>query len=366
MTSSQTQVQIEASIRSEIDNYSQTVQALKALANELCWREDSRRIDPAACYWLGRTMVTSASNRVSPNTSVTPDLLLQLSDGFGVIAEAKLALSRNGKYRLPRLKEIVKYDDDLTGWDTASGQIDLHDLIVLVHLSQAVDVGDDYVAMIKGGQITIGRKLAVIGFAIIEQAQTWLSLKLEHGELTRQDKAKKLRKMVNIGLDRIAALPRLASMQLYDAAPPPPYLMNLIHTTVLSSLTDQELIDLRDTTEVIKTVSATDLRAQPAEEHGPGIQGTRVPEIPRKSWVVDAMRRLQKMGWIRKADASYEHVEYIVKRRKKPLDQFISHCAAKQHADAEKQAAEDQARSIAPLLYEEIDSDDSGEPERND
>ena len=83
-------------------------------------------------------MTTSSRNRESPSARVTPDCVIQLDMSQGIVAETKLGLSKNPTNWDQPMKQMQKYDDDLTGWWTQAETLDSHDVVALVPLARAV------------------------------------------------------------------------------------------------------------------------------------------------------------------------------------------------------------------------------------
>ena len=141
------------SIKNEVDNYIRTVQALKAVANELLFDDASRKLVSEGKAYFGRRLDTSSNNRISPNNQVTPDLVISLPLKQNVVVEAKLAMSGDTDLRKSKLIETQKYDDDLTGFDTNVTKVTGHDLILLVSFSHAKEIADHIVDLQKSQEI---------------------------------------------------------------------------------------------------------------------------------------------------------------------------------------------------------------------
>jgi hypothetical protein len=66
-------------------------------------------------YKIAPKFQTSASNRVSKNNEVTPDLTGQ-TETMSIIGEVKKGFPDNQEYWDDDIKQLEKYDDVLTGW----------------------------------------------------------------------------------------------------------------------------------------------------------------------------------------------------------------------------------------------------------
>src|SRR3990172_1814147 len=148
----------------EINNYQDTVFGILAFLNECGWSVESKSMDPELKFGLGRRMSTSSSNRVSPNNDVTPDLVVQKGGSLHLVAEAKHSWSAEGDWN-ESVQQVRKYDDDLSGWWTADEKLQgAHDMVLLVHGSQAVHVSDFITRGVKEKGLVFDRRLAVVGY----------------------------------------------------------------------------------------------------------------------------------------------------------------------------------------------------------
>jgi hypothetical protein len=331
------------------DNYNKTVQALKALAHEILWDDRAQQTFSGGEAYFGRKMRTTASNRISPNCQVTPDLVVMQSDEYGLVAEAKMSLPSNEEYRARELQQIAKYDDDLSGWDTVNGRLPRCDLALIVDHFIGEDVRGHVERLGDSGGLEVKRPLSVIAFALMVAAQgvQVISLKLLYGRLTDSTKHEKLARALQIKLEHVVGNPRFSGVRLYDHEPPAPLLMELIHETVNGDLTREERLVFREEGEVRKKVDVRELREQLSECYGPGEEAERVPEIPKSAWVREAMRRFVKLGWASKGDERNTFT-YILKRRREPLRQFRELYAEELYKKAKKREREQQDMPLFP------------------
>ena len=342
-------------LRQECDRYTQTVQALKALANEILWEDATRALVPGGTAYIGRRMDTSSANAISPATRVTPDLVVRRSRDYGLIAEAKLALPRESQHREPTISQVRKYDDDLVGWDTDNGLVSNHDIVLVVHHFQGNQLARQIKELVASGKLTFERKFALVKFAVVEQDQTWMSLELIYGSLTDRQKHEKLADTLAIGLEHIAAYREFATVRIYDYPPPDPLLMDLTHTAISSDLSQDDYLQLREQGVVRKPVGVGSLRQLLSESFGPGEHGERVPEIPTEPWVRKALDLFVALKWAEHDVDDPDRYVYIVKNRRKPFDQFLDLCVRIRQREAEKTDAE---RRKYPLLADLPDEEE--------
>jgi hypothetical protein len=103
-------------LKENVDTYTDAIYAVLAFVHHARWDPAARRVRPDVEFGIGRRFVTSKDNRVAPNTVITPDCAIQFASGAGIIAEAKPGVARLKAVWEENLKQLVKYDDFLTGW----------------------------------------------------------------------------------------------------------------------------------------------------------------------------------------------------------------------------------------------------------
>lgn len=328
-------------LRKDCDDYCDTVLALKAFAHEMLWDDGTGSVDCPAFF--GRSMATSSANRISPDNTVTPDLIVQPKPQYGIVAEAKIALSGDPKKRTRKLQALQKYDDDLTGWKTADEKMKLHDVVLLCHNFHGTEVCDQLRDLQGKAEITFDRKFAVVSFIRGQQTETWMSLALEMGDLSDTAKKEKLRKRLQIRLDHIAANPKFASVELYDHPPPLPMLMHFIEQTVVNDLDPSELLRHRQRQPVLKTYSIDDMRDRLATSFALPQDKSRTPKIPKRASVKEALEAFVALGWAQRASEPKGYYLYTVKKRHGNLFERFITFVAKQQFEA-RQAEEEAAK----------------------
>jgi len=327
-----------AQVRDECDNYNQTVQALKALANELLWDEAQQRLVADGKAYFGRKMDTSSANRISPDAQVTPDLLVLRSQNANYyVVEGKLALSKDPAKREAKLIEIQKYDDDFRGWDGSQGRVASHDIILLVRFFHGVNVRNQIAQLRADKKMMFERNFAVVTFHRVVETETWMSLELLDGILRPKEKQEKLaRRDKPIRLDLLVANPQFGHVKLYDAPPPAPLLMDQIHETILATLPPEDNLQLMEEGKVEREMDLGVLRDMVSESFGPSGGDDRTPDIPKQDWVRHAMVLFAKLGWAKQVGRS-KYV-YEVRQRRNPFDQFVKLRAREVSKTAEMRA----------------------------
>lgn len=277
---------IDQITRELCDTYTDGVYAVLALVNESRWDPAKRELQNDAKYEVGRRMTTSAANKISPSTEVTPDCVLQTEARSALVAEAKLGLPREEGAWDDDIRQMQKYDDDLLGWWTADERISTFDIIGLVPIERAVKFSDRIENGIKVGNWTFERKWSVVGFFKRSGVKDFLALKKERGELSDSGLDDRLRQSVLVPFERLIVV--YQDKKFVDHPPPLPYLLQIIwdylFTQYAADATKAEGEEYLSLTVTLKKVTE-DLQ----EYYGFRSNGYRSPEIPRQSWVRRAL-----------------------------------------------------------------------------
>jgi hypothetical protein len=321
-------------VKENCDNYVNSVLATLALINELRWDGKTRELRKTPKYEVGRRMTTSEHNRVSPAATVTPDIVVQTDAKFGVVGEVTTKLASDETSWREKLLQLKKYDDDLLGWWTEDERVDLHDIVLLLHLSRAIHVSDilssdsekakllaeasraiddaeadadmtDAVinevlenAMLEpevDAPITFDRQLSVVGFERSTGAnKECITLKKEYGELSDVDVSSRLRRSVRVPLETLVV--EYHDKKFVDHEPPMPLLLQIIWEDLFTAyLTDEFPVDAeKGYTPMLLSVEriTNDLR----KYYGYPSDGHRSPQVPRQKWVRKALDRLVQFG----------------------------------------------------------------------
>ena len=345
-------------LRAECDNYNRALQALKALTHELLWDSVGRVCFPNSVANFGRRMHTTATNTVSPDRRVTPDMVAQRGTGEGTVVELKASMPQVEEYRRQKIADVRKYDDELDGW--ARPLVGSHDLILLVDYANSQIVKEDVEAMIAAGDFACDRPFALVYFSYQPRADaTWIALHLIHGQLSDATKQATLHRICLIHPENIEANPLLGSVLLYDARPPLPLLMIRLYESLVSNLDEDEALRMRTEGQVTKTLSLTEMKALLADYCCPVQTDHRVPSLPETAWLKATLRVWIDMDWALKSPTRPNSFDIILKKnRREPFEQFLKVCAQidcklenkRQKELLKKQKLEEQYRRDFPLL----------------
>ncbi len=301
--------------REDCDNYFNTVLVALALINIVRWDEGKREIDSSVNFGLGRKMATSAKNLVSPSTDVTPDVVLQRNNQ-GLVAEITYSLAADDKPWLAKLGQVLKYDDTLVGWWTATEKLSAaHDIILLVPQSRMVRVADivlEQKAKAKAkvpGAIKFKRSLCVVGFHRETGAEKErIHLMKFHGELADADLSKRLREGILVAHDILVVVYR--DRKFVDFEPPMPYVLQMLWDYVFSTYTAEFPVTAANKGKIPITVDLDRLSEDMQNNYGFKAQDSRSNAVPARAWIKKAMDHLVVFKMASKVDEKKYTVQY--------------------------------------------------------
>lgn len=307
------------SVRKKIDSYQDTVTALICFGHVLTWDDKGKCRKSNTHVAFGRLMNPSTSNKIQSKEPVTPDLVAVCSNDHGIIGEAKITLHGTVDERQGDIRQLVKYDDDLTGWPTKDGKLKSHDIVLLVHYSRKGDTQDLIEEAVKQKQLNLQRKFSAVCFTRAPQADEHFSLEHFYGEMSDQGLQKRMRPLF-VPLEKVRPL---NPATLYDAAPEPPLLLQLAWDHVFSQLVSEEdyLTLRKQPFEIDCSVDQT--RDMLAKACGPAPIDKRDPPIPCRDWVKKMFDLLVKMKLAKCLDKDADKYKVFYRRKALPLDYFI-------------------------------------------
>ncbi|HEX7153164.1 MAG TPA: hypothetical protein VF618_16885 [Thermoanaerobaculia bacterium] len=198
------------------DDYRSTVNAMLAFSAFVVHDGTSPR--EKSHFGFGRRMTTSSANIVAASGDITPDLVAQKSDSYGVVAEVKRSLPLDRTRWIVPLKQLRKYDDELTGWWTENERIAEADATLLLHQTRSrAFIGVLEAERAKDAE-AVGAHTSVIEFSQSNERQQNYFFRLEWGGIRDNDLSARLKDGVSIPIMRV--LSTFPNVIFYDADPP--------------------------------------------------------------------------------------------------------------------------------------------------
>ena len=297
-------------VREQSDSYERTIETI--IAFDFAVRYDNKGNCLASSYFLpGRRLLIKTTDS---SKEVTPDIVLQLTNSYGIIAEAKITASNEQDFE-KTYEQIKKYDNELTGWKTSSGKIDLHDLSLLVN-----DLKRNIASNYFSGK-TFGRKFTLVASAIIHEDSDFLKIEKYYGSFSDPKIEDKFKNPVPIPLERESIIKRISNVKFYDAEPPSvEYTMQVLWMNIFNEIKESEA----NKPQKIIPVSCKELTKMLEERYSFRQEDDHQPKIPREHWIKKALDVFAEMKYASKdpRDGDKYYVRYSSPRKGSLLEFF--------------------------------------------
>lgn len=278
------------------DTYEQTIQTIICFDAAVRWDDKSKQYAAGSHFMPGRRM--SKAGRIPPD-DVTPDVVSQLSDSYGIVGEVKLTASTQQDFD-KAFRQVANYDQELVGWITPNEEVALHDISLIV---------DDFnrnAALRNSDKVKLTRNLSLVATALELRSRNARKIEKYSGHFSDERLEAKFRDPVPIVLEPLAA--KLSSVKFCDANPPSvEYTMNVLWLNAFNELCQQQK---RGVGWNMVSVNCTKLTQMLHERYAFPQNDKRQPKLPRKQWVTDALNAFVRIGYAtRKGEEEYE-VQY--------------------------------------------------------
>jgi hypothetical protein len=310
-------------IKIDADNYEQTIQAIIAFDSSVRYDDSIKDYPPRSFCFIGKKMNTSASNKKSPNNEVTPDMIVQLTNDYGFVTEVKSVFPSDEEHWEDDLDQLLKYDDNLTGWNTPNKLIGKHDISLLVHNARKKAVKDYITNRLQATNSKFDRKFSIVAYTRNAGIKLFVDLEKYYGEITDTRIDNKLLGVSSIPIEKL--IPQY-NMKFYDAKPPLAYLMHILWDFVISNKPSiDKYIEAEgkksQIVEVLVNDLASDLRCYFSGKFPKDTNIEGIPEIPRIEWVREALDCFQEIGMAEKIN-NEKYLIVFRRLRKSSLDYF--------------------------------------------
>lgn len=297
-------------IEEKIDNYNQTLEALIGFSHVLRWDDEKKDFKTNSYSYIARRMNTSPGNRISPENEITPDLIVQLNNNYGIVSESKKSFPKNRELWKGSFDQLQKYDDDLKGWKTRNELISISDIVLLTHNKIKVDVSDYLQEQIANGNLFFNRKFTAISFQRTLEVKTYLSFEKFYGNLNDSELNERFRRIASIPLNKVIPL---SNIKFYDDKPELPYMMEILWIDIFSQYPKiEEFMESGGIKIMNIEVNVDDLTQKLREQFSDYFDGdSRQPQIPKTKWVKEAMDMLVKLNYAKKDETNEKN--YVVR-----------------------------------------------------
>ncbi len=297
-------------IREQVDSYERTIQAIIAFDSAVRW-DDAQRDYLSDSYFLPGRRLSRSPNGL--DNTVTPDVVVQLSNDYGIVAEVKITASTKQDF-LKAYEQIGHYDADLVGWKTANERISLHDLSLLV---------DDLKKNTAKGYFvgrTFQKNFILIACALISEAHDYFKIEKYYGSFSNPNIERKLGgDPVGIPLDKIVE--EMSRAKFYDAEPPVEHTMIVLWMNIFNELMEEKKGKKTGKNILVNTGEATE---KLEKAYSFPRADDRQPKVPREAWIRQALDAFVEIGYASKdsKDRDIYNVKYSYQRKESMLTVF--------------------------------------------
>lgn len=294
--------------REEADSYHRTVQAIIAFDSAIRYDDNAGDYLLNSFFFPGRKLTKIYDDE---RRDVRPDIVIQLSNEYGIIAEAKITASAQQDFDNAH-EQINKYDDDLTGWKTNNERIALHDLSLLV------DNFKKGIAKRYFESRDFQRKFNIIACARISQSKEFYKIEKYYGEFSDSRIENKLIDPVPVQLEKIVGT--ISKVKFYDVEPPIEHTMNVLWMHVFNEFSQREA----DETKKEISISCTESTELLREKYSFPQEDARQPKIPKKDWIRTALDAFIDIGYVKRdiSDRDKYTVKYSYPKKENMIDVF--------------------------------------------
>lgn len=312
-----------------IEEYRTTVNALLCFVSLTTWDGKTK---PDSKYSFGRRMTTSDSNRVSPSTDVTPDLVVQVTLTEGYICEAKISICKDQNNWRDTVDQLRKYDDQLIGWWTDNEQLNDSNTVLLfkmTHIRQFIKFTED---LQKAEGILYNKPVAYVGFIVQSGTEETIFMRTEWGKVNNTTLQSSLENGKVIQLEKVIGT--YGSKKFYDHNPEPEYLMEVMWSHLFTAWKSNGMYDEQKRVWLIP-VEIQKVTDELQKLYGNYSKEPRERSYPKISWVREALEYLSLINLAEKKDQ--EHYTILFKDIRKDLIEKFSLARKKMKAKKEKE-----------------------------
>lgn len=324
----------------DINDYQDSVFAIIGFANFYRFDDTTKKMRPDVVVFQGRRFIPSPAKAVNsdgnPVEFVTPDVGVLLPTSSGVLAEVKKSFPADEQHWLDDFKQLMAYDDDLTGWPSATGKVSVHDVVLLVHWSRGRAVCK-FFDKHQGREIQFQRPFCIVEFNRSNERQAYFSFRTAKGNLTDVGVNTKLENGVQVPM--LALTRAYSEIKIYDDEPPMAYMLHLIWEQVINTKASEntkypalrkgQRIDVELSVEEV----VNELHEKFSFHQLHKDKSERQPKIPKAEWVQRAFDRLVKAGEAEWLDRSKGKLKAKFSRHDDVLAHFVELCAPDQEAN---------------------------------
>ena len=294
-------------IEDESDSYGQTIETIICFDCAVRWLDERRDYVKDSYFLPGRRLSKTSKDS---NDYVTPDIVVQFSLKYGLIAEAKIAASTQQDFDKAS-RQMHTYDASLFGWKTDDEQIETHDISLVVD-----DLNRNAVQRYFEER-TFDRKFTLVASSHLERSRDARKIEKYYGVFSDNRLEVKFRDPVPVPLEELDIVRRISAVKFYDAEPPVEYTMDVLWMSVFNEISQKEAVGASK----MLSVRVAELTEMVRERYAFRQLDRRQPQIPKTKWIRDALNGFKEIGYAVQKDDEY-HIKYQYQRKDSMLAVF--------------------------------------------
>jgi hypothetical protein len=297
-------------VREKVEEYETTIMALQAISQIIISKYPIEKNSKKINVSIGRMMSTSNTNRIKPANSVTPDIIIQIGDAWGMVGEVKRSMPLNLDDRWKNtVKQIEKYDDTLQGWWTQTGNLSESNVALLIEVDRSVEFSRYLQSLIDAKEIQdFNNPTSIIEFFKKQEVKQFLHIRKIWGKIIPSDLQDFLESGKSISVEGL-----IDRQRFYDSEPEVvEYTMVLLWQNVFNKLRMDSKFDENQKAWLIE-INSGELTEYLQKLYGNMATEHRERTFPRKKWIVKALNAFVELGL---ATSTQDRDIFIIKFRK--------------------------------------------------
>lgn len=307
-------------VRKKIDDYITTIHALQSFLSIVTWDDTISSKKEGIKASMGRRMETSNKNKVSPEEEITPDSIIQGNNNLGYVVEAKKSLPQNDAHWEGVVRQLIKYDDDLFGWWTTNGKIDVSCVVLLLEISRTSEFYKYLENKIGENGYDIDNPLSVVEFTKAPEVDEFIWLRVIWGSIEDEEVRDKLGPGKKVPTEKVVG--SYGEKKFYDDRPPVEHTMIILWQDIFNERKSEVGYDDQKNAWVFE-VKLEEITNDLQRLYGNHPKEDREVEFPKVSWVKEAMKILCELGYAKEDDGDY--LVFFKRIRGDLMERFSSH-----------------------------------------
>lgn len=331
-------------LKEAVDNYKDTIYAIIGFMNLFLYDDVSKQMRLNILPFQGCKLYpvngedNSSKEKKNNGEYITPDIGIVLSEDYGIIGEVKCSFPKDTEHWKDDFTQLKKYDQDLKGWPSPSGEVKTFDVVLLTHYSRSVAVKKYYQ---ENAEFKLIHPFAIIEYNRFTQSKEFFSLRIQMGNISDSTVNKRLEEGIPIPMN--VFIKEYSRYKLYDVKPPLPYLLEVIWTNIValkasenpkfSLLRSNQKIEVEFELNELTDLLYTQFTFYQLSASRPELQNyyKSQPKYPKYSWIVEACKKLIETGDAAWKDESAQIIIFYFKRRKDIYEYFLNICATSEN-----------------------------------